>query len=411
MVREAYAHYLTENPPQSASMSESIYLLNDAGQLHELNESPYLTEARLQELLADHPDLLAGKQLDASAPRRFLFITREIGVPDREDAANRWSLDHLFIDQDGIPTLVEVKRATDTRIRREVIGQILDYAANASAYWTIDGIRANFKQSCEERGEEAETTLAEFLATPSSVTVGAAAGARVEDQEANFWETVNINLRAGKIRMLIVADVIPPELQRIIEFLNEQMDPADILGVAIKQYKAKGLRTLVPRVVGLTSAGESKKSRRSGGAQAQRWSVDDFLAHLDRKHPHAIAPARRIIEHFTRPGFTFVGGRGKKPTLIASTNDPVQVYPFALGAQNFVEIYFQWYLTRPPFDQLAYRQELMDRLNAIPGVDLAPDRIAARPRFAVDLLAEEAHLNIFLDSFDWFVACLREANE
>jgi hypothetical protein len=40
----------------------------------------------------------------------------------------------LIIDQHAIPTLVEVKRSTDTRIRREVVSQMLDYAANADNY-------------------------------------------------------------------------------------------------------------------------------------------------------------------------------------------------------------------------------------------------------------------------------------
>jgi len=57
-----------------------------------------------------------------------------MSIPDREDGSGRWSLDHLFLDQDSIPTLVEVKRSSDTRIRREVVGQILDYAANALVY-------------------------------------------------------------------------------------------------------------------------------------------------------------------------------------------------------------------------------------------------------------------------------------
>jgi|SRR5579872_2595824 len=60
-----------------------------------------------------------------------------------------WSLDHLFIDQDGIPTLVEVKRGTDTRIRREVVGQMLDYAANAVVYWPVESIRSHFDRTCE----------------------------------------------------------------------------------------------------------------------------------------------------------------------------------------------------------------------------------------------------------------------
>ena len=41
---------------------------------------------------------------------------------------DRWSLDHLFVSRTGIPVLIEVKRASDTRLRREVVGQLLDYA-------------------------------------------------------------------------------------------------------------------------------------------------------------------------------------------------------------------------------------------------------------------------------------------
>jgi hypothetical protein len=58
-------------------------------------------------------------------------------VPDSETGGGRWALYRLFIDQDGIFTIVEEKRSTDTRIRREVIGQMQDYAANAVAYWPI----------------------------------------------------------------------------------------------------------------------------------------------------------------------------------------------------------------------------------------------------------------------------------
>ena len=48
--------------------------------------------------------------------------------------SGRWSLDHLFVTRDGVPVLVELKRAMNSRLRREVVGQILDYAANATAY-------------------------------------------------------------------------------------------------------------------------------------------------------------------------------------------------------------------------------------------------------------------------------------
>src|ERR1700748_3872978 len=112
-------------------MAETIFLLNKDGELVEMTESYYLTEFDFQKLLADYPKLISGDQIDKDNPRRWLLVSREMGVADSMVSGNRWSLDHLFIDQDGIPTLIEVKRSSDTRIRREVIGQILDYAANA----------------------------------------------------------------------------------------------------------------------------------------------------------------------------------------------------------------------------------------------------------------------------------------
>ena len=115
-------------------MSRGIFLIHNNGQLVELREQAYDSEALLQELLANYPSLLAGDQIDPSQPRRWLLIAREAGVPGEQGGGARWAVDHLFLDQDAVPTLVEVKRSSDTRIRREVVGQMLDYAANAVVY-------------------------------------------------------------------------------------------------------------------------------------------------------------------------------------------------------------------------------------------------------------------------------------
>jgi hypothetical protein len=127
-----------------------IYLLGGESRLIAMEEAPYDSETLLQKLLADHPDLLAGDQIDAEEPRRWLLVSREMAVPGDQDGAGRWSLDHLFLDQDAIPTLVEVKRSYDTRIRREVIGQMLDYAANAVAYWPVEEVKARFEGRCRD---------------------------------------------------------------------------------------------------------------------------------------------------------------------------------------------------------------------------------------------------------------------
>lgn len=64
-----------------------------------------------------------------------------MSVPNAADGSGRFSLDHLFLDQYGTPTFVECKRASDTRVRREVVAQMLDYAANGVQYWPMDRLR------------------------------------------------------------------------------------------------------------------------------------------------------------------------------------------------------------------------------------------------------------------------------
>jgi hypothetical protein len=66
-------------------------------------------------------------------------------------------------------------------------------------------------------------------------------------------------LQARRIRMVFVADRIPAGLQRIVEFLNEQMDPAEVLAIEVRQFTGQGITTLAPRIVGQTSAAQRQK--------------------------------------------------------------------------------------------------------------------------------------------------------
>jgi hypothetical protein len=199
-------------------VSGGIYLVKNDGELVEMNERGYNTENLLQGYLVRYHDLLAGDQIDSTAPRRWLLVAREAPLASEEDGADRWSVDHLFLDQDAVPTIVEVERSTDTRIRREVVGQMLDYAANSVVYWSVDRFRAEF-----EANPEPEQAISDLLEDPDA------------DPE-EFWQKVKTNLQAGKVRLIFVSDRIPDELRRIVEFLNEQMSQTEVLAVEIKQY-------------------------------------------------------------------------------------------------------------------------------------------------------------------------------
>jgi hypothetical protein len=220
-----------------------IFLVtNDEENLTPMIETEYKSEDILQVLLAKYPDLLPGDQISPEDPRRWLLVSREMGVPGDTDETGRWSLDHLFLDQDGIPTFVECKRSTDTRTRREVVAQMLDYAANGTEYWSMDRIRQAAAETARNRGRLLNDEVMEITG--------------IEDEEGVeiYWESVEENLKQGKVRLIFVADKTPRELRRLVEFLNEKMVDVEVLAVEIKQYLGEGQKAIVPRVIGLTEA-------------------------------------------------------------------------------------------------------------------------------------------------------------
>ena len=213
-------------------MSGKIFTVDECNQLTPLIETPFETEAMFQELLEKHPELLAGEQINPDRPCRWILISREMSV----GIDGGWgSLDHLFIDQDAIPTFIEVKRSTDTRIRREVVAQMLDYAANGTRDWPLEKLQRLYLANVAGGS------------TPTLQDIGV-------DDEGVFWDRVSVNLRSGKVRLMFVADVIPDSLRAIIEFLNTQMRDTEVLGLEIKQFCAEdGQKTLVPNLLGRTA--------------------------------------------------------------------------------------------------------------------------------------------------------------
>lgn len=238
--------------------SDTIFLINSNEELERIPHRKYESEGLLQRLVETHPEILVGDQIDPDNPPRWLLIEREVGIPDRDGGSDRWAIDHLLLDQNGRPTFVEVKRSSDTRIRREVVGQMLDYAANAKAYWPEDRIRA---LAAEASGslDALETKLREFLSFDETVD-------DEPDTEA-YWASVERHLRNGEVRLLFVADNIPTELRRIIEFLNEHMPLVEVLGIEIRQYEGQNIRVLVPRVIGQT---EFARQQKTGSARVSR---------------------------------------------------------------------------------------------------------------------------------------------
>jgi hypothetical protein len=379
-------------------MSSGIYLVQDGGTLVEMTEQPYATEDLLQKLLADHPSLLAGNQINPDAPRKWLLVSREVALASEQNGAGRWSVDHLFLDQDAIPTIVEVKRSSDTRIRREVVGQILEYAANAVVFWPIGDLINRFEATCSTRKQEPSEVMANFLG---------------ETEDANtFWETAGTNLQAGKLRLVFVADYIAPELQRIVEFLNEQMSPAEVLAVQIKQYVGDGFKTLIPRVIGQTAQARQKKVVHV--RDEKQWNEDSFFQVIEKRSGlDDVNIAKSILDWAKSAGLIIIWGKGKTDPgfrLRVDHNDTshalIGVWSYGSAKVGYLEVLFE-NLQAKPFDSESKRLEFLHRLRDIPGVEKYLHDTVGRPNVPLSIFYKEQDSQLLLETLGWAVGELR----
>lgn len=380
-------------------MEGSIFIMQPDNSLVKVNRTPYNSEALLQGLLSDYPDLLAGDQMNTENPRRWLLISPELGLTAEADGTGGWWIDHLFLDQDAIPTIVEVKRSSDSRIRREVVGQMLDYAAHLEVYWPAERIRAAFEERCRAKGTDPDLNVSELVQEEET------------DIEA-FWARVGENLSIGKMRLLFVADEMPMHLQRVVEFLNKYMSPIEVLAVEIKQFEGSNLKTLVPRVLGQTVQAQEKKTKStSAPASKRQWDEQQFFAAFSaRNGPAEVQGARRLLDW--SKSIDVLWGKGKTddrgsfyPELI---HNGVKHYLFGVWTSGGVELQFERMIGKSPFGEIALRRELADRLLAIPGMHPLPDDVLTRrPNFPVKVLSNDTALQEFLRIGDWYFDTIR----
>lgn len=317
---------------------------------------------------------------------------------------------------------------------------MLDYAANAVAYWSVEALRARLADRARGQGSEANEFVAAFLGLPGEPGADAALGeaglkggddgggvraangaARSAAVEA-YWGRVRTNLQAGRVRLLFVGDRIPTELRRVVEFLNRQMQPAEVLAVELRQYEGQGLKTLVPIVIGQSQEAAARKGGGPVSVAAPRpagpkrvWdraSLLDDLAARTQDDPGVLEVAHRLADWIERRSDTVEFGQNPDwgtMSAVFRADGGVPVQPIRLWSDGTLAVQFQYLLDRPIFGALEARQAFLDRLNAVPGVRLPASAVTKRPSVRLQALAEAGGADALLAALDWLVGQLRGA--
>jgi hypothetical protein len=330
------------------------FILRDDGATTAMSRIRCANEDReLQSILEKNHDLLPGSQIDPDNPRRWLLIKREMPVPDPGTGADRWSIDFFFSDQEAIPTFVECKRFNDTRSRREVIGQMLEYAANGHHYWTAEELREFAIATAGQRSESIEQRLERLGLTPGGST-------------DEFFARVQDNLREGQIRIVFFMEESPAELRSVVDFLNKQMERAEVLLVEARQYKQDSVVVVVPTLFGFTEEARLVKRTVTVSNRATKtWNESSFFAELAaRTDDTAVRAARTIYDRSIERGARIRWGKGVELGSASFTfPDLWEKTLFVLDTKASMSWYWLYFVGR---DQT--RDALHSRLTELAGL-------------------------------------------
>lgn len=172
-------------------------------------------EHKLRDLIHDNPAILPVHDLDLSYGRLFT-VARELHIP------GVGFVDVLLADERGRLVVVECKLWRNPQARREVVGQILDYARELSRY-AYDDLQRQISIATKRQGN----VLHEM-----ALQAGGGLG------EAEFVDRVARDLAAGRFLLLIVGDGITEGTRRIGEYLSGQPGLAFEFGlIEIAEYR------------------------------------------------------------------------------------------------------------------------------------------------------------------------------
>ncbi|MDQ0635061.1 hypothetical protein QFZ40_002970 [Arthrobacter pascens] len=256
-------------------MSDILIRQTD-GTWREAAYAGYALESDLQAILAAHPDLIPGVGKGARTCREF---QSEVGPADV-----------VVVGADGDVTLVECKLAANPQVRREIVGQMFDYA---SRLWKMD--------------------VDDFAARWQSRTHESLFG---EDSEDGFplREALARNLAEGRFRIVLAVDAINTALKRMVEYLNFMSGPnTSVVAVEYSRLTQGSIEILAPRIYGQELAEVRTGASKPAAGDQVVWDVGTYRAWLELNDSASIENFDLFVSEASDAGLAFIGSKAHFP--------------------------------------------------------------------------------------------------
>jgi hypothetical protein len=359
-----------------------ILMREDKNNKWELVESnAYAAENELQELLATSPDVISMDEIRPGAGP-LVAAVREFSLPVGY-------IDILAFTTRGDIAIVECKLAKNTQAKREVIGQILDYAAHL---WDM-----TYEELDQQIQSKTNSTLADLVLAQSG---------EIEWDEETFRANIRSALETGNFILTIAVNEINEELNKIVRYVNSAGTPAfSFAALEMRRFHKSKIEMLVPHVFGPTHS--TAKPR----ITTRKWDEQAFFEALVEDFPDAEVVGRTILDWARSRKMRISWGEGNvHGSFVPSIQHKgLDHQLFAVYTYGVLETYFARYAKKPPFQKEERRLEILNKLNDIEGVSIPVDAITKRPSIKLSLLADPGILEEVLAVFDWMIEEITQA--
>ena len=119
-------------------------------------------------------------------------------------------IDNLFISPQGYLTIVETKLWRNPEARRQVVGQIIDYAKDIST-WSYEHLDNKVREYSNKRNANNKGIL-DIIEDLQDID---------EIEKRNIVDTISRNLQKGRFLLLIVGDGIRESVEAMVDFLQK----------------------------------------------------------------------------------------------------------------------------------------------------------------------------------------------
>ncbi|MDP2806587.1 MAG: hypothetical protein Q8O74_00425, partial [bacterium] len=253
----------------------AIIISQDGKNAQKVDKSEFDKEGYLQKYIHENPESIPVYEIEED---KNLFVVA------REFPTESGPIDALAIDKDGDIYVVETKLYKNPD-KRTVVAQALDYGASLWRHGDYNEFMSKINNEISNKFKISfEEKIKEFF--------------NIDDEQIVLMlNAINVNLKRGNIKFVVLMDAIDDRLKDLIVYIN-QNSQFDIYAVQMEYYKFEKYEIMIPKLFGAEVKKEIRVSTSVG--VRNKWDEERFFEVVNNNLKKSDAEAIKILYEYSK---------------------------------------------------------------------------------------------------------------